>query len=108
MKTAKVVTQQRYSMVVWLSCALLLISAGYARAEDWMVRRETSSGVCHVQRQTAASLGKDLSGPFSSRKAACEDAKKRFEAATTDREKCGAYGNGTVTDCKSEDVALSK
>jgi hypothetical protein len=77
-----------------------------AQAEDWMVRRETSSGVCHVQSKTASPLGPDLSGPFESRKAACQDAANLYEAASGDPQKCSSYGGGTVTGCLIDGIGL--
>jgi len=86
--------------------SLLLTSTLHAEAADWMLRREDSNGACHVQMKTADALGSDLSGPFSSRKAACLDAASRYEAATSDPKKCGTYGGGTVSGCVSDGVTL--
>jgi hypothetical protein len=82
------------------------MSSAYGQAADWMVRREPSSGACHVQLRTAAPLGADLSGPFPSRRSACLDAANRYEAATTDPQKCGTYGGGTVSGCNLDGVTL--
>jgi len=75
-------------------------------AEEWMVRRATMSGICHVQLKTASPLGSDLSGPFASRKAACESAKSLYDTSGTDSTKCSGYGQGTVDGCKKDSVVL--
>jgi hypothetical protein len=77
-----------------------------AKAEDWMLRQEKSSGACHVQLTTASPLGADLSGPWPTRKAACQDAAQRYEPASGDPQKCGTYGAGTVTGCLADGIVL--
>lgn len=88
----------------------LLISIGVPSplfaADQWMVRRESSSGACHVQVKTASPLGADLAGPFDARKAACLKSKDRFDPDATDPNKCFTYGQGTVDGCKKEGVIL--
>lgn len=89
---------------------VLLISIGVSSplfaADQWMVRRETSSGTCHVQIKTASPLGADLAGPFDTRKDACIKAKDLFDPDATDPNKCFTYGQGTIDGCKKEAVVL--
>jgi hypothetical protein len=75
-------------------------------ADTWVVRQETSSTVCHVQNSTAAPLGRDLAGPFDSRKVACQKAKGLYDQSATDTNMCSGYGAGTVTGCKNDGVTL--
>jgi len=75
-------------------------------ADQWMVRRESSSGACHVQVKTASPLGADLAGPFDARKDACLKSKDLFDPDATDPSKCFTYGQGTVDGCKKEGVIL--
>jgi hypothetical protein len=82
------------------------LSAPLFAADQWMVRRETSSGACHVQKKTASPLGVDLAGPFDSRKGACLKAKDLYDPDGTDSSKCFTYGQGTVDGCKNEAVPL--
>jgi hypothetical protein len=88
--------------------ALLAVSvlADHARADDWMLRVETSSRVCHVQLVTASPLGADLKGPFSSRKDACTEASNQYDSTLSDTSKCWTYGHGTIDWCSSENVNL--
>jgi hypothetical protein len=75
-------------------------------ADQWMVRRETSSGVCHLQKKTASLLGVNLAGPFDSRKGACLKAKDLYDPDGTDSSKCTTYGQGTIGGCKNEVILL--
>lgn len=75
-------------------------------ADQWMVRRETSSGTCHVQIKTASPLGADLAGPFNSRKDACQKAKDLYDSDATDPNKCSGYGQGAIDGCKKDGVLL--
>jgi hypothetical protein len=77
-------------------------------AADWMLRVQTSSRTCHVQLKTAAPLGTDMSGPFSSRKEACQAASDAFDSSFTDPTKCWTYGGGTVDGCEQDGVHLPK
>jgi hypothetical protein len=77
-----------------------------AHAAEWMLRVETSGRVCHVQEKTAASLGNDLDGPFSSRAAACKAAAKAYDSSMSDAKKCWTYGRGTVQGCESDGTTL--
>lgn len=87
---------------------VLVFAPGLASAADWMVRVQTTSRVCHIQVKTAAPLGVDLLGPFSTRKAACDAAAKAFDSTATDQSKCSAYGGGTEKGCKVDGVTLPK
>ena len=80
--------------------------ANRAMADDWMLRVETSSRVCHVQLATASRLGADLSGPFSSRRDACVDAQNKYDSSLSDTSKCWDYGRGTVSWCSEDGVTL--
>jgi hypothetical protein len=82
----------------------VVIGARYSVAADWMLRVEDSGRVCHVQLKTASRIGDDFKGPFSSRKAACQEAATQYD--DSDRSKCWTYGGGTVTGCRNEGVTL--
>ena len=84
----------------------ILISCGSIARADWMLRVETSSRVCHVQKQTAAPLGIDLHGPFSTRKDACQSAASEYDKTLSDTSKCWTYGSGTVRGCGNEGITL--
>lgn len=75
-------------------------------ADEWMVRRQTTSGICHVQRKTASPLGADLAGPFATKKDACRRASELYDSSGTDTRKCSGYGSGTVSACESDGVKL--
>lgn len=91
-------------LAIALYCIGLLVNP--AAADDWMLRVETSSRVCHVQLKTAAPLGDDFKGPFSSRKAACQEALNQYDDAASDQGKCWTYGGGTISGCKSDGINL--
>lgn len=82
------------------------MSAPLSAADQWMVRRESSSGVCHVQIKTASPLGADLAGPFDTRKDACLKAKDLYDPNATDSSRCFTYGQGSIDGCKKEAVPL--
>lgn len=86
--------------------SLFNISSELFAADQWMLRRETSSGACHVQKKTASPLGADLAGPFDNRKDACNKASDLYDADGTDSSKCSTYGQGTIGGCKNEGVTL--
>jgi hypothetical protein len=88
--------------------ALLIGIPTVAVAEEWVLRKETSSAICHVQKSTASPLGEDYHGPFPNRKAACEDAKVSYDDSSTDKSKCIGYGRGTIDGCKVDGVSLPK
>jgi hypothetical protein len=94
--------------VALLSIALtnISMSASVAAADEWMLRVETSSRVCHVQLKTAAPLGDDFKGPFSSRKDACKEASNQYDGTLSDQGKCWTYGNGTIGGCKRDGIVL--
>ncbi len=94
----------RTSAIVLL--AVVGISIPLFGADQWMLRRETSGGECHVQKKTASPLGADLAGPFDTRKDACLKAKDLYDPDATDPSKCSTYGNGTVDGCKNDGVPL--
>jgi hypothetical protein len=81
-------------------------TATSALAEDWMLRVQTTSRICHVQLKTASSLGQDFKGPFSTRKAACQEALNQCDKDISNPSKCWTYGGGTVDGCKAEGVTL--
>ena len=93
-------------MIPMFLLSLVASSTPLFAADQWMLRRETSSGACHVQKKTASPLGADLAGPFSTRKDACLKAKDLYDSDGTDSAKCSAYGQGTITGCKNESVTL--
>lgn len=82
------------------------VSGPLLAADQWMVRRESSSGTCHVQIKTASPLGADLAGPFDTRKDACLKAKDLYDPGATESGKCFTYGQGTIDGCKKEAVPL--
>ena len=94
----------------WMNTTCLLSLMGFSTtlfaADQWMVRRETSSGACHVQKRTASPLGADLAGPFDTRKDACLKAKDLYDPDGTNSSKCSTYGQGTIDGCKKEVVPL--
>jgi hypothetical protein len=76
-------------------------AATSAMAADWALRVDTG-GVCSVQsKDSPLTLGRDFVPPksFSTRKVACEEAKKESQ--------CKDYYKGTVGDCKKEGVTLA-
>jgi hypothetical protein len=77
-----------------------------AAAEDWMLRVVTTSRSCNVQSKTAAPIGADFKGPFSSRKLACQEAKNQYDNEKANPAKCWAYGGGTVSACRADSVSL--
>ena len=85
---------------------LIGLSAPLFGADQWMLRRESSGGACHVQIKTASPLGADLAGPFDTRKNACIKAKNLYDPEATDPSKCFTYGQGTIDGCKKEAVPL--
>jgi hypothetical protein len=94
-----------------ISVAILIVPflLDAALADDWMVRRQTTSGVCHVQTTTVRpTLGNDLAGPYKNRKDACTKAKDLYDSSATDSKKCASYGGGTVEACSKENVSLPK
>lgn len=87
------------------AAALSALTVTPAAAEDWVLRRSTSGGTCWVMKATASPVGTELSR-FPTKKQACEDAKARYEAATTETSKCGGYSAGTVAECRAAGVPL--
>jgi hypothetical protein len=94
------------TLCVVASIALSISSICVAFADDWMLRVQTTSRVCHVQLKTAAPLGQDLKGPFASRKAACNEANNQYDDTLSDQSKCWTFGQGTRDGCKSDGVVL--
>lgn len=85
---------------------LLIASTPLAHAADWILRA-TGSGICTVQEATSSSLGGELFRD-KSRKKVCEEALKRYEAATEQSGKCGAFNGIAINNCKPEKVTLPK
>lgn len=85
---------------------VMLISTENSQAVDWMLRVETSNRACHVQLKTAAPIGEDFKGPFSSRKRACQEAASQYDRTLSDQSKCWTYGRGTVSGCGDEEITL--
>jgi hypothetical protein len=77
-----------------------------ASAADWMLRVQTMGRICHVQLKTASPLGEDFKGPFSSRKAACQEGANQYDESLSDTSKCWEYGGGTVSGCKTDGITL--
>lgn len=96
---------RRLSYASWALFAALCI-AGTARADDWVLRADTSSRACRIQLATAAPIGLQLAGPFSSRGDACNAALKYYDSSMSDTSKCWAYVVQTVDWCSQEGVNL--
>ena len=95
--------------LVLVGCSIVMLEIpAIAHSEDWVVRKENSNAICHVQKKTAAPLGSDYHGPFPTRQAACQDAKSSYDDTLTDKSKCMGYGGGTVDGCKIDGVSLPK
>jgi hypothetical protein len=91
------------------STSIIFFLIEVAAADDWVLRRQTTSGACHVQSTTVRpTLGNDLAGPYKSRKDACAKAKELYDSSATDSKKCASYGGGTVDACSKESVSLQK
>jgi hypothetical protein len=95
-----------FSRKVAATLFIVALSTPLLAADQWMIRRESSGGTCHVQKKTASPLGADLSGPFDTRRDACVKAKDLYDPDSTDPNKCFAYGQGTIDGCKKEAVPL--
>ncbi|HEY1796788.1 MAG TPA: hypothetical protein VGG57_11790 [Stellaceae bacterium] len=83
-----------------------LFTIGTARADDWVLRVDTSSRACRIELATAAAIGLQLAGPFSSRADACNAASKYYDSSMSDTSKCWAYVSQTVDWCSKEGVNL--
>jgi hypothetical protein len=77
-----------------------------AVANDWMLRVETSSRVCHVQLKTAVPLGADFKGPFPDRKSTCTEASNQYDNTLSNQGKCWTYGQGAIDGCKKDGISL--
>lgn len=89
-----------------VAASALTFLSTMASAEEWMLRVEVSSRVCHVQLKTASKVGDDFKGPFAKRKGACEEAAAQFDSTSVDMTKCGSYGGGTIKGCAKDNVTL--
>jgi hypothetical protein len=90
-------------------CGMVLTSLSAitaAKADDWMLRRQSPSLVCHVQLKTAAPLGSDFKGPFDSRKKACQSGADNYDKEMSDTTKCWGYGGGTISGCANDGITL--
>ena len=86
-----------------------LLIAGTARADDWVLRRDTSSNACRVEMATAPPIGViQIAGPFSSRGAACNAALDQYDNSMSDPSKCWSYVFQTVNLCEFEGVNLPR
>ena len=83
-----------------------LLAAGTARADDWVLRADTSSRACRIELKTAAPIGVQSGDTFSSRKDACDAALKAYDSSMSDTNKCWTYTRGTVDACSSDGVTL--
>lgn len=103
-----VIAGEQHGNAIWSAEIMLPTEPDVLRmaARQWVVRRQSSSGICHVQLTTASPLGSDLGRPHDTEKAACEAAKARHEAASTASDKCSGFGAGTVSGCTADGVAL--
>ena len=88
-----------------LSASLLALTHA-AHAENYELRKEPSTSVCHVQSETSRPKLGDLLKTHPTRKAACEDAASRYDKDASDQSKCWTYGAGTVAACNDDDVKL--
>jgi hypothetical protein len=64
---------------VTMFVCLLPLAPTTAQSADWMLRVQTMGRVCHVQLTTAAPIGADFKGPFSTRKGACQEAAVQYD-----------------------------
>ena len=88
-----------------LVVAICLTTAQPA-SREWNLRRNTFSGACSVQpADSQPQLGEFLA-KFTTRKAACEDAKARYSEDGGDPKKCSTYTPGTKNQCKKDGVDL--
>lgn len=103
-----VIAGEQNGGVLYSAQILLPTEANVERmgARQWVVRRQSMAGICHVQLTTASPIGSDLDGPHGTRKAACEAAKARYEAASTASDKCSGFGSGTISGCVADGVTL--
>jgi hypothetical protein len=88
------------------SLVAALLVGGTARADDWVLRVDTSSRACRIELATAAAIGLQLAGPLSSRADACNAALKYYDSGMSDTSKCWSYVYGTVDACSKEGVNL--
>jgi hypothetical protein len=79
---------------------------GAARADDWVLRADTSSRACRIELTTAAAIGVQLDGPFSSRADACKSALSHHDSSMSDTSKCWSYVQQTVEWCLKDGVTL--
>lgn len=95
--------------VLAYSLTLSIPTFNCAAAEnDWVLRRQTMSNVCHVQLKTAAPLGKTLVGSYPLRIVACQAALDLYDKNLEDTSKCWSYGGGTVAGCSKDGITLPK
>jgi hypothetical protein len=88
---------------------LALLIAGAARAEDWVLRRDTSSSACRVELAAAPPLGViQIAGPFPSRGDACNAALDQYDSSMSDPSKCWSYVYQTINWCMGEGVNLPR
>ena len=98
---------QRFVRTGVPALSALLIAGATARADDWVLRRETSSNACRVELAAASPLGViQLAGPFPSRSDACNAALNQYDSSMSDPSKCWSYVYQTINWCMGEGVAL--
>jgi hypothetical protein len=99
--------REEMNRIFLLSVAIgSLFSTSAVIAGDWNLRRNVGNGACSVQpSDSMPQLGAFLA-THPTRKETCEDAKARKTDDAADTNKCFAYTNGTINECKSDGVDL--
>jgi hypothetical protein len=96
------------------SATVIIIAASLgaetrAFADNWLIARETMSGVCTVQLETSRPyLGTPLAGRYPTRKDACNQAVTLRTVDPAETQKCFDYSPATVTGCLIDGVNLPK
>jgi hypothetical protein len=85
---------------------MVLLTLNAARADDWVLRADTSSRACRIQLATAAPIGDQIGSNYSSRVDACNGALGQYDSSMSDTTKCWAYVRQTVDWCSDDGVNL--
>ena len=94
--------------------AMIVITVGIlmgsqASADQWTVRRATTSGACHVGKEPQQPTLGNILSTFADAKTACSDAQKRkvkTDNDTGNSTKCETYTTGAIDTCRKSDVTL--
>lgn len=92
------------SVAVFLISSLTSIDCA---ASDWVLRHGRTNSIFWVQPITGSPVvAPEVLGTFPTRKAACEEAVNRYEAATEASDKCGDFQANTRAECTKDNVDL--